>query len=38
MKKNVLKTFLALITVFYVIFVGCASEGTVDDNVKTPSP
>ena len=38
MKKNVLKTLLALITVFSVIFVGCASEGTGDDNGKTPSP
>ena len=36
MKKNVLKTFLALITVFSVIFVGCASEGTGDDNPSAP--
>lgn len=34
MKKNVLKTFLALITVFSVIFVGCASEG--DDSPSAP--
>ena len=34
MKKNVLKTFLALITVFSVIFVGCASEG--DDTPAAP--
>ena len=36
MKKNVLKTFLALIAVFSVIFVGCASEGTGDDNPSAP--
>ena len=34
MKKNVLKTFLALIAVFSVIFVGCASEG--DDSPSAP--
>ena len=34
MKKNVLKTFLALITVFSVIFIGCASEG--DDTPAAP--
>ena len=34
MKKNVLKTLLALITVFSVIFVGCASEG--DDSPSAP--
>ena len=34
MKKNVLKTFLALITVFSVIFVGCASEG--DESPSAP--
>ena len=36
MKKNVLKTFSALITVFSVIFVGCASEGTGDDSPSAP--
>ena len=34
MKKNVLKTFLALIAVFSVIFVGCASEG--DESPSAP--
>jgi hypothetical protein len=38
MKKNVLKTFLALITVFSVIFVGCAGDaGDTGDNSSNTS-